>query len=153
MFSCKSIFQVPKESYVFKEHSIIRLATIYIQHRYPHTCISWFDCMTQLSLDPRFDFTIYSLQVCSFMLFPLLWAPHMWGVRPRIPMAYHMGCTPRGGPAHKTKPCGARLCSVSPARHREDILKILWDLLGYVWSQDSCNLLLLSGYLSYLTDL
>ena len=29
------------------------------------------------------------------------------GVRPRIPMVDHMGCALRGGPAHKTKPCGA----------------------------------------------
>jgi len=26
------------------------------------------------------------------------------GVRPRIPTADHMGCAPRGGPAHKMKP-------------------------------------------------
>ena len=32
---------------------------------------------------------------------------------------------PRGGPAHKTKPCRARHCSARPARHQEDILKIL----------------------------
>ena len=54
------------------------------------------------------------------------------GVRPRIPTADHMGCAPRGGLAHKTKPYGAWLCSVPPARHQEDILKILQDLLGYV---------------------
>ena len=29
------------------------------------------------------------------------------GVRPRIPTADHMGCAPRGGLAHKTKPYGA----------------------------------------------
>ena len=51
----QSCFQVSKEIYVFKEHSRIRLATIYIHHIYPHTCTFWFDCMTQLSLDPRFD--------------------------------------------------------------------------------------------------
>jgi hypothetical protein len=28
-----------------------------------HICTSWFDCMTQLSSDPSFDFTIYALQV------------------------------------------------------------------------------------------
>ena len=54
------------------------------------------------------------------------------GVQPRIPTVDHMGCAPRGGPAHKTKSCGARRCSAPPARHREDILKILRDLLGYV---------------------
>ena len=75
------------------------------------------------------------------------------GVRPRIPTADHMGCAPRGGPAHKTTSCGARLCSVAPARHLEDILKILRDLIGYVQSRDSCNLLLLSGYLLDLSDL
>ena len=77
----------------------------------------------------------------------------LWGVRPRIPTVDHMGYAPEGGPAHKTKPCGARFCSAPPARHGEDILKILRDLLGYVWTHDSCNLLLLSGYLSDLTDL
>ena len=56
----------------------------------------------------------------------------VWGVRPRIPTADHMGCAPRGGPAHKMKPCGARFCSAPPARHGEDILKMLRDLLGYV---------------------
>ena len=56
----------------------------------------------------------------------------LWGVRPQIPMADHMGCAPRGGLAHNTKPCEARLCSAPPARHLEDILKILKDLLGYV---------------------
>ena len=54
------------------------------------------------------------------------------GVRPQIPTADHIGCALRGGPAHKTKPCGARLCLAPPARHLEDILKILRDLLGYV---------------------
>ena len=52
-------------------------------------------------------------------------SPLLWGVRPWIPMADHMGCTPRGGLAHKTKPCEARLCLVPPTRHREDILKVL----------------------------
>ena len=41
----------------------------------------------------------------------------VWGVRPRIPTADYMGCVPRGGPAHKAKPCGARRCSARPARH------------------------------------
>ena len=40
------------------------------------------------------------------------------GVRPQIPMADHMGCAPRDGPAHKMKPCGARLYSAPFARHR-----------------------------------
>ena len=61
-------FQVSKERYLSKEHSRIKLATTYIHLIYPHTCISWFDCMTQLSLDPLFDFTIYALQVCSSFL-------------------------------------------------------------------------------------
>ena len=54
------------------------------------------------------------------------------GVRPRIPTTDYMGCATRGGPAHKTKPCGAWRYSARPARHREDILKILRDMLGYV---------------------
>ena len=54
------------------------------------------------------------------------------GVRLQIPTADYMDCAPRGGPAHKTKPCGARRCSVRPTRHREDIIKILRDLLVYV---------------------
>ena len=61
-------FQVSRERYVFKGQSRIRLATTYIHLIYPHTCTSWFDCMTQLSLDSRFDFTIYALQVCSSFL-------------------------------------------------------------------------------------
>ena len=59
----QSCFQVSNERCVFKEHSRIRLATIY-----PYTCTSWFDCMTQLSLDLGFDFTIYALQACSSLL-------------------------------------------------------------------------------------
>ena len=59
----QSCFQVSKERYVFKEQSRIRISTIY-----PHTCLSWLDCMTQLSFDLRFDFTIYALQVCSSFL-------------------------------------------------------------------------------------
>ena len=67
------------------------------------------------------------------------------GVQPRIPTADYMGCALRGGLAHKWKPCGTRFYSAPPARHKEDILKILRDLLGYVRSHDSCNMLLLSG--------
>ena len=63
------------------------------------------------------------------------------------------GLHTQGWPAHKMKPCGARRCLAPPARYREDILKILRDLLGYVRSHDSCNLLLLSGYLLDLTYL
>ena len=77
----------------------------------------------------------------------------LWGVRPRIPMVGHMGYAPRGSPAHKKEPCRARFCSATPARHGEDILKMLRDLIGYVRSHISCNLLLLFGYLSDLTDL
>ena len=61
-------FQVSKERYVFKEQSRIRLATTYIYLIYPHTCTSWFDCMTHFSLSPLFDFTIHALQVCSSFL-------------------------------------------------------------------------------------
>jgi hypothetical protein len=39
------------------------LATINI-HLIQYTCTSWFNCMTQLSLDPLFDFTIY---VCKYV--------------------------------------------------------------------------------------
>ena len=46
----------------------IHLIYPHIPPIYPHICTSWFDCMTQLSLDPRFDFTIYTLQVCSSFL-------------------------------------------------------------------------------------
>ena len=41
----------------------------------------------------------------------------------------------------------------APQGIKGDILKILRDLLGYVRSHDSCNLLLLTGYLINLTDL
>ena len=37
--------------------------------------------------------------------------------------------------------------------NKSDILKMLRDLLGYVRSHDSCNMLLLTGYLLDLTDL
>jgi hypothetical protein len=70
-----SCFQVLKERYVFKAKSRIRLATIYIYPIHSYICRSWFDCMTQLSLDLRFDITTYVLQVCSFMFSPFLWAP------------------------------------------------------------------------------
>ena len=42
----QSYFQFSKGRYVFKEQSRIRLATIYIHHIHPHTCTSWFDCLT-----------------------------------------------------------------------------------------------------------
>jgi hypothetical protein len=63
------MFLISNERYVFQEQSRIRIATIYISIT-THICTSWFDCMTQLSLDPRFDFTIYVLYVCSFMHLP-----------------------------------------------------------------------------------
>ena len=31
----------------------------------------------------------------------------LWEVRPRIPTTHHIGYAPKGGLAHKTKPCGA----------------------------------------------
>ena len=40
-----------------------------------------------------------------------------------------------------------------PQGIKGDILKMLRDLLGYARSRDSCNLLLLTGYLLDLTDL
>ena len=42
----------------------------------------------------------------------------LWGVQPWIPTVDHMGCAARGGLVHKTKACGARRCSVCPARRR-----------------------------------
>ena len=61
----QSCFQVSKERYVFKEQSRIRLATIYIHLIYPHTCISWFDCMTTL-----FGFEVWLYNICiASMLF------------------------------------------------------------------------------------
>jgi hypothetical protein len=44
--------------------SIVELGFHHFHHIYLHTCTSWFDCMTHSSLDLRFDFTIYALQVC-----------------------------------------------------------------------------------------
>ena len=41
----------------------------------------------------------------------------------------------------------------APQRHRKDILKIRRNLLEYVKSHYSCNLLLLTGYLLDVTDL
>ena len=68
----QSYFQFSKGRYVFKEHSRIKLATTYIHHTstHMHILIWLYDKVM------RFDFTIYVLQVCSFMLFTLLWAPH-----------------------------------------------------------------------------
>ena len=40
-----------------------------------------------------------------------------------------------------------------PEDIKRDILKMLRDLLGYALSHDSCNLLLLTGYLLDLIDL
>ena len=40
-------------------------------HLFPHTCTSWSKSMTFLSLDPRFDFIIYAIQVCLY-IFPYL---------------------------------------------------------------------------------
>jgi hypothetical protein len=54
-------FQVLKERYVSR--SIVELGFHHFHHVYLHTCTSWFDCMTRSSLDLRFDFTIYALQV------------------------------------------------------------------------------------------
>ena len=55
-------------------------------------------------------------------------------------------------------PTRRRLTVHDTAQHvpqdiKGDILKMLRDLLRYVRSHDSCNLLLLTGYLLDLTDL
>ena len=68
-------------------------------------------------------------------------------------MTDYMGCAARGGPATRQ-----RLTVHGTARHvpqdiKGDILKMLRDLLGYVLSHDSCNMLLLTGYLLDLTNL
>ena len=67
-------------------------------------------------------------------------------------MTNYMGCAARGGPATRQ-----RLTVHDTARHvpqdiKGDILKMLRDLLGYDRSRDSCNLLLLTGYLLDLAD-
>ena len=46
-------------------------------------------------------------------------------------MAMDMGCTTRGGPAHKIKAYGARLWSACTARQSEDILAMKKDLFEY----------------------
>ena len=125
-----------------------------------------FSCVHIFRVSPVCFYVVRSIKFFCYFSFPqyfsvsiyiylvhLFFLPPLWGVRPRIPTTDYMGCAPRGGPAHKTKPWGARRCSACPARHQKDILKILRDLLGYVRSHDSCNLLLLSGYLLNLTDL
>jgi hypothetical protein len=45
----------------FNEHSRIMIATIYIYSTHMHILIK---IMTSFSLDPCFDFTIYTMQVC-----------------------------------------------------------------------------------------
>ena len=61
-------FKFQTREICFKEHSRIRLATIYI---YPHTCTSWSKSMTFFSLYPCFDFAIYAKQV-GFHIHPYL---------------------------------------------------------------------------------
>ena len=68
-------------------------------------------------------------------------------------MVDYMGYAPKDGLAHKMKTYGARHCSAVQQAIKGNILKMLQDLLGYVRSHDSCNLLLLSSYLLDLTDL
>ena len=41
--------------------------SIVLVYLFPHTCASWSKSMALLSLDPRFDFTTYAIQVCYFV--------------------------------------------------------------------------------------
>ena len=46
-------------------------------------------------------------------------------------MAMDMGCTARGGPAHKIKAYGVQFWLACTARQSEDILEMKEDLFGY----------------------
>jgi hypothetical protein len=41
--------------------------SIVLVYLFPHTCTSWSKSMALPSLDPRFDFTTYAMQVCYFV--------------------------------------------------------------------------------------
>ena len=60
------------------------------------------------------------------------------------------GCS---SPQDEDLRCTVRTARRVPQDIKDDILKMLRDLLGYVQSQDSSNQLLLFGYLLDLTDL
>ena len=75
------------------------------------------------------------------------------GYAPRYPWQ-----TTWAAPSGVVQPTRQRLTVHGTARRvpqdiKGNILKMLRDLLGYVRSHDSCNLLLLIGYLLDLTDL
>jgi hypothetical protein len=40
---------------------------IVLVYHFPHTCTSWSKSMALLSLDPQFDFTIYTIQACHII--------------------------------------------------------------------------------------
>ena len=75
------------------------------------------------------------------------------GVRSRIPTADYMGYAVKGGSDHETKTYSDGTTRRVLQDMKGDILKMLRDLLGYVRSHDSCNLLLVTDYLIDLTDL
>ena len=61
MFSCK-YFQVSKERYVFKEHSRIRLTTIYIHHTHAHLdLIVWLNSLWIRCLTLQYMYCKYAL--------------------------------------------------------------------------------------------
>jgi hypothetical protein len=49
-----------RESHIYKR-------SIVLVYLFPHTFTSWSKSMALLSLDPRFDFTTYAIQVCYFV--------------------------------------------------------------------------------------
>ena len=78
----QSCFQLSNERYVFKEHSRIRLATIYIHHTSTHMHILiWLYDLTLFGS----EVWLYNICIASmlFMFSPLLWAPHKPSCRKR----------------------------------------------------------------------
>jgi hypothetical protein len=52
-----------ERDHIYKR-SIVLVHFIILVYHFPQTCTSWSKCMALLSLDPRFDFTTYAIQVC-----------------------------------------------------------------------------------------
>ena len=75
------------------------------------------------------------------------------GVRPGYPRQTTWAALSGAVQPTRRRPTVHGTARRAPQDIKSDILKILRDLLGYVRSHDSCNMLLLSDYLLDLTDL
>ena len=77
----------------------------------------------------------------------------MWGYDPGYPRQTTWAALSGAVQPTRRRPTVHGTARRAPQDIKGDILKILRDLLGYVRSHDSCNLLFLFGYLLNLTDL